>query len=59
MYSIEITYVHNGIEYRKTIEDVYPTIYARVVGAVEGITRGGAQITFLSTMSDPYAIVNA
>ena len=59
MYSIEITYVHHGIEYRHTIEDVYPTAYARAVGAVEGITRGGAQVTFMSTMSDPYAIVNA
>jgi hypothetical protein len=59
MYSAEITYVHNGIEYRQTIEDEFSTFYARVCGAIEGITRGGAQITFLSTMSDPYAKVSA
>lgn len=59
MYSAEITYVHDGIEYHRTIEDTYTTFYARVCGAIEGITRGGAQITFLSTMSDPYANVDA
>ena len=59
MYSVEITYVHHGIEYRHTIEDVYPTVYARAVGAVEGITRGGAQVTSMSTMSDTYASVSA
>ena len=57
MYSAEITYVQNGIEYHQTIEDVYPKFYARVCGVVEGITRGGAQITLLSTMSDPCAKV--
>jgi hypothetical protein len=59
MYSAEITYVQNGIEYHQTIEDVYPTFYARVCGAIEGITRGGAQITHLSTMSDLYDSVSA
>jgi hypothetical protein len=59
MYSAEITYVHNGIEYRHSIEDVLPTFFARVCGAIEGITRGGAQITFLSTMSDAYDNVSA
>jgi hypothetical protein len=59
MHVAEITYVHNGIEYRHTIEDVLPTFYARVCGAIEGITRGGAQVTFLSTMSDSHAKVSA
>ncbi len=59
MYVAEITFVQNGIEYHRTIEDTYTTFYARVCGAIEGITRGGAQITFLSTMSDPYAKVSA
>ena len=58
LFSAEITYVQNGIEYRQTIEDVeQTTFYARVCGSIEGITRGGAQITLLSTMSDPYAKV--
>lgn len=55
MYYAEITYVQNGIEYHQAIEDVYPTFYARVCGTVEGITRGGAQITLLSTKVNPYA----
>jgi hypothetical protein len=59
MYVAEITFVQNGIEYHRTIEDGYPTFYARVCGAIEGITRGGAQITFLSTMSDSHAMVSA
>jgi hypothetical protein len=57
MFVAEITFVQNGIEYHRTIEDTYTTFYARVCGAIEGITRGGAQITFLSTTSDPYAKV--
>ena len=59
MYVAEITFVQNGIEYHRTIEDTYTTFYARVCGAIEGITRGGAQITFLSTMSDLDAKVGA
>ena len=59
LYKCEITYIQNGIEYHRTIEDTYTTFYARVCGAIEGMTRGGAQITFLSTMSDPHDSVGA
>jgi hypothetical protein len=59
MYTAEITYVHDGIEYRQTVEDDSITFYARICGVIEGITRGGAQVTLLSTMSDTYATVSA
>ena len=54
--SAEITYVQNGIEYRKTIEDNdLTTFYARIVGAIEGMVSYG-HVTNL-VVSDPYAKV--
>jgi hypothetical protein len=45
-YEYEITYVINGVEYRTEVEDSDgDRFYARVCGAVEGVTRAGGQIT--------------
>jgi hypothetical protein len=48
-----ITHVSNGVESTSEVEaEDLVIFYARVVGAIQGITAGGSHVTKLSVLAD-------
>jgi hypothetical protein len=48
-----ITHVHNGVESVSEVEaEDLALFYAKIVGAVQGITMAGAAVTKIATLSD-------